>query len=478
VQRILVAIGGVIATTLAAYAVVQSPLALVAVLGAAVILLLLLRPTWSIYLALILSSIALPAFLPTTFEVAGLTLHAHEPFLVIALVYTMVKFPSTRRSNLIALAFAGAIAVALLVGFAHQNSMTKILYDVRPLLECLAALVVASRIYGTPLAQQCFRVLSWVLWISALVTLAGATTGLPVGGRTEDASLTSVTGNDAAATRLLTEATFPALAVLCAVIALAIAGRIRVRDSWMLSVPALLIVVLSFSRNSILAVAVAILFAVLASRRVDAFIRGSVIVVSVLAVFGLLVVLGPALAQLPGGDFINTQVHSYSDRVLGGLTSTVQATDPSVQFRSRENSFLMQGFLSSPVFGHGFGYAYKPSVSGASFLLDYAPYFAHNFYGWLAVKGGAASVLLLLVAVASPLLRSLRNASSTSFALAAAFAAMLAVSVVAPVALSTNSALLFGGLLGALAASTDRLEKSGPIAEPVLALESPVSDSR
>ncbi|PZF62870.1 hypothetical protein DEJ33_15305 [Curtobacterium sp. MCPF17_047] len=471
-QRIIVAIGAVVATTFAAYAVVQSPLALVAVLGAAVILLLLMRPTWSIYLALILSSSALPAFLPTTFDVAGLTLHAHEPFLVVALVYSVAKFPASRRANLVALAFAGSMAVALLVGLAHQNPISKILYDVRPLLETAAAVIIASRVFRTPIAERCFKVLGWVLWISALVTLAGATTGLAVGGRTEDASLTSVTGDSAAATRLLTEATFPALAVLCGVLALAVAGRVRVRDSWMLSTPALLIVVLSFSRNSILAVAVAILFAIVANRQVGTFVRGSAIVVSALAVFGLLVVLGPVLAQLPGGEFINTQVHSYSDRVVSGLTSTVQATDPSVQFRSRENAFLLQGFQSSPVFGHGFGYAYKPSTGNASFLLDYAPYFAHNFYGWLAVKGGALSVLLLVASVASPLLRSLGDASKTTFALAAAFAAMLAVSIVAPVALSTNSALLFGGLLGALAAATDRSGQAEPADKPVRVLTS------
>ena len=471
-QRIIVAVGGVLATALAAYAVVQSPLALLVVLGAAVALLLVMRPTWSIYLALILSSIALPAFLPTTFEVAGLTLHAHEPFLLVGLAYSVAKFPASRRANLILLAFAGSIAVALLVGFAHQNSLSKILYDVRPLLETAAAVVIASRVYGTPIAERCFRVLGWVLWISAVVTLAGATTGLAVGGRTEDASLTSVTGDSAAATRLLTEATFPALAVLCGVLALAIANRIRVRDSWMLSTPALLIVVLSFSRNSILAVAVAILFAMIANRRTGTFIRGSFIVVSALAVFGLLVALGPVLAQLPGGEFINTQVQSYSDRVVGGLSSTVQATDPSVQFRTRENSYLLQGFLSSPVFGHGFGFAYKPSAGTASFLLDYAPYFAHNFYGWLAVKGGVLSMLLLIASLGSPLLRSLRDTSKSTFALGAAFTAMLAVSVVAPVALSTNSALLFGGLLGALTAATDRSGRVELADEPVRAFAS------
>ncbi|AIV39422.1 O-antigen ligase family protein [Curtobacterium sp. MR_MD2014] len=470
-QRIIIPAGSVVATLLAAYAIVQSPLALVPLLAVGVVLLLLMRPTWSIYLALILSSIALPAALPTTFELAGATLHAHEPFLLVALVYSLTQYPSTRRSNLIVLAFAASIAVALLVGFAQQNAVSKILYDVRPLLECVAAAMIASRIFGTPLGHQCFKVLGWVLWISAAVTLAGATTGLEVGGRTEDASLTLVSGNSAAATRLLTEATFPALAVLCAVVALSVAGRIRIVDSWMLSAPALLITVLSFSRNSILAVAVAILFAVVASRSVGSFVRGSLIVITALSVFGLLVLLGPVLSTLPGGDFVNTQVHSYSDRVIGGLTSTVQSTDPSVQFRARENSFLMQGFLSSPFIGHGFGYAYKPSTGTASFLVDYAPYFAHNFYGWVAVKGGAVSVLLLVASFASPLLRAAKCASTSTFALATAFVAMLAVSIVAPVALSTNSAVLFGGLLGALAASTDRNSRNEPVVEtlPVLA---------
>ncbi|MFJ3384358.1 MULTISPECIES: O-antigen ligase family protein [unclassified Curtobacterium] len=464
-QKILTGFGGVVGTAVAAWAIVASPVALIAVLGVGVVLLLVRRPAWSIYLALILSSIALPAALPTTYDVAGLTLHAHEPFLAVAVMYAVVALPGTRRANLTALAFAGSVVIALLVGIGFHNPLAKVLYDIRPLLECAAAIVVAARVLGTPIASRCYRVLTWVLWISALVTLAGATTGLEIGGRTEDASLTSQSGDASAATRLLTEATFPALAVLCAVVAMAIAGRIRVRDSWALTTPALIIVILSFSRNSILAAAVAVLFAVLATRTINAFMRGSGIVFSTFAAFALLVLLGPVLAQLPGGDFINTQVHSYSDRVINGLNSSVQAADPSIQFRSLENAYLWQSFVTSPVFGHGFGYAYKPSAGTATFLLDYAPYFAHNFYGWLAVKGGVLSVGMLILAIASPLWRSLRQPTDRTLALAAAFVAMLAVSFVAPVALSTNSALLFGGLLGALVASTDPEIRSDTPAE-------------
>jgi hypothetical protein len=455
-RRILVVAAGVLATAIAVALMVRQPMLAPLVIAVIVATLVLaLRPAWSIYLTLVLAFTALPAVIPTEFNVAGNTIRAHEPMLFFATIFALVKFRASKRTNLLALAFALFIAVGLAIGFAEQHALAKVVYDARPLLEALAILLVAVRIYGTTIADRCLKVARWVLWISAATVLAGATLGLDVGGRTEEASLSNPLADAGAATRLLTNATFPALAVLCAVVALVVAKRAPLRASWQYTVPSMLIVILSFSRNSLLALGVAIVFAVVATRTTSALIRASAIGAAAVAVFSLLLLLNPVLAGLPGGDFVNTQVSSYASRVVDGLSSNVQATDSSVQFRASEDAYLMRGIASSPVIGHGFGFAYKPSAGSASFTLDYAPYFAHNFYLWAAVKAGAVGLGLFVVSVASPLWRATRASQKQTLGLASALMGMLAASVVAPVPLSATSALLFGLLVGALAKATD-----------------------
>jgi len=456
-RRILVAAAGTLLTVLAAGVAVREPsVAPLLVAGIVAALILAVRPAWTIYLTLILAFTALPAFIPVQFALGGNTVRAHEPFLVVAIIYAMVKFKASRRLNLLTLSFAAFVVVGLLVGFAAQNVGTKLLYDARPIAEGAAMIFIAVRVYGTAISQNALRVLKWILWVSAVVILAGGVLGVQVGGRTEEASLGNPDSASGAATRLLTNATFPALGVLCAIAALVIAGRATLRSTWVLSVPALLITVLSFSRNSILAVGVAILFAVIATRTASSALRALGVVLVTVGVFAGLVVLSPVLATLPGGDFINTQVSSYSSRVIDGLSSNVQATDSSVLFRASEDAWLLRGIATAPILGHGFGFAYKPSAGTSSFTLDYAPYYAHNFYLWMGVKTGAVGALLFLLSIASPLLRSLKQPSTAAFSLAAALVGLLAASYVAPTPIGSTSCVLVGALVGALACATER----------------------
>ncbi|PZE90456.1 O-antigen ligase [Curtobacterium sp. MCBD17_008] len=479
-RRILVVGAGVVLTTLAAGLIVRQPsVAPLTVAALVAVLVLVIRPAWSIYLTLIFAFTALPAAIPTEFEVAGSSIRVHEPFLVLALVYSVAHFRASRRANLLAGAFAAFVAVGLLVAFASQNPVSKIIFDARPVVECAAVIFIAVRLYGTKIARRCIVVFTWILWVSAVIVFAGATLGVSVGGRTEEADLANPDAVSGAATRLLTSATFPALAVLCAITALVVAGKMPLRSSWVLGVPALVIVILSFSRNSILALGVAVLFAALMSRTVSSTTRAVGIGLTTVAVFGLLVVMNPILAGLPGGEFINTQVASYASRVIDGLNSNVQASDISVQFRVSEDGWLLQGLSTSPIFGHGFGFAYKPSAGRSSFTLDYAPYYAHNFYLWTAVKSGLLGGVLMLVSVVGPLWRAVRKPSFSTIAIASALAGMLGSSFVAPVALSATSSVLFGVLVGAVIAATEGSKGStGQAPEKPRAEGRPVAPSR
>jgi len=185
-----------------------------------------------------------------------------------------------------------------------------------------------------------------------------------------------------------------------------------------------------------------------ASRSTRAGFKSVALVGGTVLVFVALVAVGPTLASLPGGAWINLQVTSYGDRVLSGLSAEAQAADSSIQYRDIEDVYLLEAVRTSPVVGHGFGYAYKPPSGQSDFLLNYAPYYAHNFYLWLLAKTGVLGGVLFAFVVIPPLLRVLRSASNAALAAAAGLASMLAVSFVAPIPLGGASSILFGALVG------------------------------
>nr|WP_244637168.1 O-antigen ligase family protein [Frigoribacterium sp. CFBP 13712] len=240
-------------------------------------------------------------------------------------------------------------------------------------------------------------------------------------------------------------------------------------------IPSLIIVTLSFSRNALLALAVAVLVGLLSSRRIKPFLVAFVSLVGVVSLAFLLSVAAPVLADLPGGTFVNNQVASYTERVVGGLRPDALASDSSIQFREFEARYLSLAFSERPAIGHGFGYAYKPSLTANAFQEDYAPYYSHNFPFWVLVKSGIVGALLFFLPVVMVTLRLLRTSSVILLAAATPLISYVVISFVAPVPLGTTSCMLFGLALGASVAAAqgkpidDSLADS--VVEPLTVLE-------
>jgi O-antigen ligase len=140
--------------------------------------------------------------------------------------------------------------------------------------------------------------------------------------------------------------------------------------------------------------------------------------------------------------------------VLEGLTSSTLEVDLSSQFRVVfENALIIPRIEESPLFGHGFGYAYKPPLGiPGTFNSDFAPYYAHNFYLWILVKAGVTGLAIFLWFSLAPILKTFRQSSGLAHASAGAATALLACSFVVPMPIGSPTALLLGALLGAAAA--------------------------
>src|SRR5207244_4303855 len=139
-----------------------------------------------------------------------------------------------------------------------------------------------------------------------------------------------------------------------------IVGRTKPSMWVVLGLPAAVISLLSFSRNHlvILAVTAAVAFAVSfgwpAIRRAAVLVAVGVFTFAVVAPTGLFLMHDSGL-----GAWLGDQLNAFSQRVLGGLSSTSLKVDPSTLARLRENTNLESAAADAPILGHGLGYAYQ-----------------------------------------------------------------------------------------------------------------------
>ncbi|MDJ0455415.1 O-antigen ligase family protein [Gordonia amicalis] len=335
-----------------------------------------------------------------------------------------------------------------LIGLFLAYPTSKIIGDIRYPLELTVAVVVAAAVVQD---SRCLRAtavtLRLSLWVSALLTLSASAGLLVLSGRSEAASLISDGGG--AAQRFLTSATFFALATVCFCLARALVLK-RGLDSWSWWLPGILIVLLAFSRNHVLAVGVALTLAIC----VASWATLPRILIAALASVSLywvmFIVLPPTIDDLPIGNWYAAQIGGYADRVIEGLNPSVRSADPSARYRTSEIVYLGRAFSDSIFVGHGFGFPYQPPVLSKSgdFWLDRARYYSHNFYWWTAAKTGLLGLTTIAVAFGWPMVRGLRSTSSTVRCGAVALGAALAVSYLAPLPLDTPGTLVVGGLLG------------------------------
>lgn len=413
-----------------------------------------LKPAALVYCTVFTAITTLPDFIPTSFSVAGSSVRAYEPLLILSAIFALTKIRARRGTDWRVGLLFSLFVIWSMLGLAMGNPILRIISDVKIPMYLVLAYLVASRVFGTYLVHGVVRILRVSLWISAGVTFLSSAFGISIAGREADSTL-NLAGTGEEAVRLLSSATYPALAVVCGAVALAVAGRATLRSSLSICVPALLIVVVSFSRNNILGIAVAIIYGLIAARNTQIIQRGLSYLSGFIAVLGCIVLTSLALRDGPIGAWLYQQIEAFKGRVLGGLTAEGLAKDGSAQFRfEQEDAYLIPDILDSPFWGHGFGYAYKPAFTGRHNVSEDFQYYAHNFYLWLLVKAGIIGFAIIFATFFLPVIRALRSSDTGTLACGAAAASLLACSIVAPMPLGSPTAVLLGSLIGVCAAQT------------------------
>ena len=417
--------------------------------------LIVMAPVWSPVVLMALLTIAafvsVPAPLLVVIPVEGLVVRPYELILIAAVVCVLVQERRRPYVDRRIIVFGVAVLGAIGLGLAGAHSVFRIFGDIRYVIYMLGAFLVFSTVAHVPSRSRVLgRVLLWVLWISAVSSILVSTGAATFGRRERSASLES----DAvgAAARLLSPATYPSLAALCGLLALVSLARISTRTALMYAIPAAVVVALSFSRNSFLGLAGALLFALIAAACAGVIWRPIMIAAGITGGLVAAVLLATAVFRSTGiGVWLELQVSSFNERVLGGLTESGLANDGSAQFRfQQEDYYLEQQIANSPLIGHGMGYPYKPLLTGRTFgdKSEYLRYYAHNTYLWLWVKSGVFGLLAFVYAFATPIFGALWTRGDVAVAAGAATAGLLSCGFVVPMPLGTPTAVLLGAVAG------------------------------
>lgn len=428
---------------------------------------LVVRPAMAVYLAIALGFTTFPAIVPYDISLGSTTIFLYEPFLLLAALWSFVFLPTPRRSIGGLALFLFVIVIAAMRGLLLGHPTIEIIGDARGMVMVSLSFIVASHIFHSPYAPTALRVIKWSLWFSAGIVLLSSITGLEVTGRMESASLYLTGGEtNSDSTRLLTATSQLSVLVLSSALALIVTKRSLIRSVAPFALPAAIIVFLSFSRNSMLALAIALFFAILVTSPIVSAIRGITLAIAVALPLSAAVAFYTGF-NLPGSEYITNQIQGFSTRIVNGLDPEIIAMDTSSMSREKEMNYLWEGIGQSPVIGHGLGFAYRPPLGEAgSFTATKGQYYAHNFYLWMTVKAGVVGLAAFLCFAMMPLARSLKSRTPFSIALGAAVAGLMAAMLFAPFVNDANSGgsiavgLAFG-LLSAVsqpAGSKSRLE--------------------
>ena len=332
------------------------------------------------------------------------------------------------------------------------------------LLEMIAGFLLAVLIVYGNYVKGVIHTITATLWFSAGMAVLSSSGALRLAGRLE--SLEASTG--AAASRVITSTLTPAIAVLTALVAAQIVGRVKPRSYLVLGLPALIVSMLAFSRNTLIAVAVAAVVAFLANlgwsalRRTAGFaaVGAALLVVTVP---GALFLLQHSMA----GAWLGDQLTAFNHRVLGGVSSSALAVDQSTLDRLAEDANLDRAIAKAPVFGHGLGYAYQLpfGTDPNEFTNTLGTTYAHNFYLWWLAKAGGVGMAAFAALSLTPVVRALRSASKAAKISAAVSAGLLVMCVIDPLPEDSANALTLGMALGSALAFAS-LHRRATVADP------------
>ncbi|OBK95837.1 polymerase [Mycobacterium asiaticum] len=423
------------------------------------------KPELMIGLALFLGCAALPQGLHVGKVIGPVSIYASHVVLVLAICFVLPAVRLRMSEYLLPGLFAATVLYFAAVGFSTGHNPAVVVREATFLLEMIAGFVLALVVvYGEHIMLS-INAMAVTLWFSAGMAILGSSGGVRLAGRTE--SLQMDTGD--AANRVITSTLIPAIAVLTALVAAQIAGRVKPVAYLALGLPALVIAVLAFSRNTIISVGVAAVVAFFASMGWSAVRRAARLTLTGLGILavtipGALFLLGDSSA----GVWLANQITGFSHRVLGRTSGAALSADPSTLARFAEDRHLNEAIEAAPIFGHGLGYAYQLPFGGDDpneFTQTLGTTYAHNFYLWWLAKSGAVGMTGFAVFALTPLVRALRSASVPAKISAAVSTGLLVMCIIDPLPEDPANAMTLGIALGSALAFATRERRRAEMAE-------------
>jgi O-antigen ligase len=390
---------------------------------------------------------ALPQALHVGKVIGPVTIYAYQVAAVLAICYLLPAARLRFRDWLLPGLLVLAIASATVVGFATGQMAKVVMRESTAMLEVVIGFVLALLIVYGNHVRWSMQAAVVILWFSAGMAIASSLHAIRLAGRAE--SLENTTGASQAL-RLILDTQTPATAVLSALVAATIVGRVGPRIYLALGPPALIISLLSFSRNTLIAMGVAGGVALVANLSWAA-VRRTVAAAAIGAAVIAMTVSGSlfVLQQSETAAWLSDQFAAFSQRVLAGVSSSALAVDISAQDRLREIARLQETIAEAPVFGHGLGFPYQPPDGDDEFHSTFHPAYSEQFYLWWLAKAGAVGMVVFALFALTPVILALRCGSAPARISAATAVGLLAISAVWPLPEMPMDALGLGLALGA-----------------------------
>jgi O-Antigen ligase len=429
-----------------------------------------IKPQLMVWVALFSALAALPAGLHIGMVFGPVQIWAYDVALLLAICYLIPIVRPRASAYLLPGMFLFTVVYFTVVGFVTGYDAKTVLNEATSLLDMVGGFILGLLIVHCDYIKGAMHAVAVTLWFSAGMVVAGSLHAVQLAGRTESmrgegggcAAMAQCAG--AEAFRVITPADQPAMAVLAALVAAQIVGRVRPATYLMLGPPALVIPLLAFARSTLIEIAVAAVVAFVASlgwssvRQTAVFTVAGAVLLAVTVPGSLFL-----LQHTSAGDWLGDQFTGFNNRVLGGVSSKTLAVDDSTLARLAEDANLHRGIAEAPVFGHGLGYAYQqPFGKPGSFTATIGTTYAHNFYLWWLAKAGAVGMAAFALLALTPLFRALRCASAPAKISAAVSVGLLVVCTVSPLP-EGYGALTLGLALGSAMAfaSRGRTERLG-----------------
>lgn len=391
----------------------------------------------------------------------------------------LVAFSQVRGGRLPVVVFLVGVLLAAvtLLGLYNDAEFRWILRDARGMVYFTCGIIIGGLIYQSPRSWPWLLRTVWIFLAAVAVLLVLSHQWSIVTG-----DETNVIDYNGRPTELEGQrfriATDPlALLVLSGLLASLVAG---IRSGlarpivFGLVVSAGFIIFVSYSRNTLLGLVAAGLFAVLTpgtGGRTAQFLRAGRGVTTV-SVIGCALLLAALTFPATRGS-----VQTFGDRVFDGLTSQALQTDPSIDWRARETETGVAAVTSHPFIGRGFGVFYRDRLVHEFSADPGFRLYMHNYYLWLLAKGGVVlfGAMLLLFAWALAGFRAMSRRSDGHAAVGAGLASIAACAFVAPWPAQVDGAAVVGMVIGAGIAASSEARRQRHEGIPTLTGVAPVA---